>query len=495
MKDHYKSLISIGKNTKTIIIGSLFNNVFSFIITLIITNNFGAEVYGNYIYLLNYIVIISSFLLIGTNNGLAYKLPRIKNREKKGSYISFAYTISFTFSIIVVLCIFIFLEQLSSIADKRLIILAAPLIILIPLKNITMGALRGLKRSLNLVIFRDVLSSLTFFINILFVVFIIKKLNVEGIIIAQIITHIVIVTYGVVYLFKNKLIKSPLSLAKGELKSFMRYSLFVFFTGIVAILLFRTDIVMIGYFLKAEDVGIYRVVIKLTTYIVFLNSNINIMLGPEISALSSKNKHNEIVAIYKLVTRWVVIFGACVFAFIIISPSNILSLFGNEFTIGASAIIVMAFGKIISLTFGPVALLNSMMNHPKSNLISNIFVLFCNIILNLYLIPKYGITGAAIATSISAILANILRMSLLYVKEKIHCFYFSSYKPIIALVIALGFTLIIKSTINVSNMIFLHGISFGVFIILFISLLIVLKLTKEEKDLLSTIFRKRTYED
>jgi len=492
MREYYKSLISIGKNTKFIIIGALFNNIFSFIITLIITNTFGAKIYGEYTYILNYIVIASSFLLIGTNNGLAYQLPRIKN--KKGNYISFSYIVTLFFSSIAIILALIFLKPLSAIIDKHLLLISIPLLMLIPLKNITISALRGLKKSLNLIIVRDVLSSVTFLINILFVIFIIKKMHVEGIIISQIIAHTVIVMYGVIYLFKNKLIKAPFVLSRVEINSFMRYSLFVFFTGIIAILLFRTDIAMIGYFRSAKAVGVYRVVVKLTMYIVFLNSNINIMLGPEISALASKNKHDEIVKVYILITRWVVIFGAFVFAFILISPTNILSIFGPDFVIGIKAIIIMAVGRIISLSFGPVALLNSMMNHPKSNLISNIFVLTFNIILNLILIPKYGITGAAIATATSSVLANILRMGLLYYKEKIHCFHLSSYKPMIALIIALGIALIINSIMHIKNAIIAHGVLYSIFIILFISILIILKLTNEEKDLINKLLRKKTYE-
>jgi len=493
MKEHYKSLISIGKNTKFIIIGALFNNIFSFIITLIITNTFGVKVFGNYTYILNYIVMASSFLLIGTNNGLAYQLPRIKN--KKGNYISFAYIVTLFFSSIAIILALIFLKPLSIIIDKHLLLISLPLLMLVPLKNITISALRGLKKSLNLIIIRDILSSITFFINILFVVFIIKKLKVEGIIISQIIAHIVIVMYGVIYLFKNKKIKAPFVLSRVEINSFMRYSLFVFFTGIIAILLVRTDIAMIGYFKSAKEVGVYRVVVKLTMYIVFLNSNINIMLGPEISTLASKNKHDEIVKVYILITRWVVVFGAFVFAFILISPTNILSIFGPEFVIGIKAITIMAIGRIISLSFGPVALLNSMMNHPKSNLISNIFVLTFNVILNLILIPKYGITGAAIATATSSVIANILRMGLLYYKEKIHCFHLSSYKPMIALIIALGITFIISSIIHIKNAIITHGVLYSIFIILFISIIVILKLTNEEKILINKLLRKKTYEN
>ena len=62
----------------------------------------------------------------------------------------------------------------------------------------------------------------------------------------------------------------------------------------------------------------------------------------------------------------------------------------------------------------------------KQNIFKNIMIFSTcvNIILNIVLIPKYGINGAAIASSISLILWNVISFSYIYRKYNISTIWF-----------------------------------------------------------------------
>ena len=69
----------------------------------------------------------------------------------------------------------------------------------------------------------------------------------------------------------------------------------------------------------------------------------------------------------------------------------------------------------------------------KYDLYTNILLVVITIASNLILIPKYGIDGAAMATAISVLIFNLIRLVLIKVKMKMHPFSLNSLKTIIVL--------------------------------------------------------------
>jgi O-antigen/teichoic acid export membrane protein len=108
---------------------------------------------------------------------------------------------------------------------------------------------------------------------------------------------------------------------------------------------------------------------------------------------------------------------------------------------------------------------------------------------NLILIPKYGIDGAAMATAISVLLFNLIRLILIKVKMNMHPFSFNSFKTILVLfVIYYLLQPLPKSSILLLDIFWRSSIT----IILYIPLVLWLKLsediTKFTKDLRNKLF-------
>jgi len=75
---------------------------------------------------------------------------------------------------------------------------------------------------------------------------------------------------------------------------------------------------------------------------------------------------------------------------------------------------------MVNLAVGPVALTLVMVGHEKITTIGVVCGAILNIILNFAFIPKWGIEGAAAATSISTIVWNVILVIWLYKKSGIH---------------------------------------------------------------------------
>ena len=111
-------------------------------------------------------------------------------------------------------------------------------------------------------------------------------------------------------------------------------------------------------------------------------------------------------------------------------------LFGSEYSIGFMALIVLSVGYFInSILFASRYMLDSL-KKTKFILLNTIIVTLLNIILNLILIPKYGILGAAIATALTISLFGIINWIKVYNINKINVFKLSYVKSIFASIIA-----------------------------------------------------------
>lgn len=80
----------------------------------------------------------------------------------------------------------------------------------------------------------------------------------------------------------------------------------------------------------------------------------------------------------------------------------------------------MSVGYLINLSVGPVALSLIMTGHEKITTVGVVSGAVINIVLNFLLIPKWGIEGAAFATSISMIIWNVILVIWLYKKSGIN---------------------------------------------------------------------------
>jgi O-antigen/teichoic acid export membrane protein len=85
----------------------------------------------------------------------------------------------------------------------------------------------------------------------------------------------------------------------------------------------------------------------------------------------------------------------------------ILKLFGQEFVAGTESLRILCIGQIINASTGSVGLILNMTGHEKYNVMSLSLGTGINLLLNLLLVPQFGLIGAAIAAATSMIVWNL----------------------------------------------------------------------------------------
>ena len=201
--------------------------------------------------------------------------------------------------------------------------------------------------------------------------------------------------------------------------------------------------------------------------------------------------------IYQLSTKWIFVASLPLFIFLMLFSNPMLMLFGSEFDNGL-ALKILTVGIMIQAFFGLGSSSLTMSGFSNLNLLNVLVALAVNIIMNIILIPQYGIVGAALATSIALLIISCLRFFENYYILNLNIFSLKLIKPIISAALTIGLTILSKkyflslldyssSLLNLALFLLLSIIIvfFGYF-----SFYVFLGIEKEDKDMIDSLKKK-----
>ena len=208
----------------------------------------------------------------------------------------------------------------------------------------------------------------------------------------------------------RRLMGRPVARATYRPRQLFSFSVLSWLASLASSGLLWADTILIGIFLSSRDVGIYNVATRLVLLASFVMLPINSSFAPRIADLYQRGWTETLSRAYAAATSWIVRLSLPGFIVIALFTSDLLRFFGPVFGVGVGVTVVLAAGKLIDAGTGPCAMMLNMSGRPVLNMADNIVVLVVNVVLNVVLIPIYGIVGSAIAWAISLALVNIARV-------------------------------------------------------------------------------------
>jgi len=178
----------------------------------------------------------------------------------------------------------------------------------------------------------------------------------------------------------------------------------------IAVINSNIDVIMLGFYVPDADIGIYRITARVATLVAFALTAVNAAFGPNISALFEKSNFKKLQEnASKAALAAMCIALPCFFLFSF-AGYWVLWLFGEDFTRGTDLLTILSLGQLGNACSGAVGLLLMMTKYAKRAANSLLLSVLFNIIMNTALIPIYGVLGAAIATTTSMILLNLINI-------------------------------------------------------------------------------------
>lgn len=167
-------------------------------------------------------------------------------------------------------------------------------------------------------------------------------------------------------------------------------------------------ILMLGSLGTATDTGIFRVVDRVSSLSVLILTAVNAALAPKIAASFAREDFTLLKQNVMFSSKLIFWLSLPVQAALIIFHSAALFIFGHEFLKGSFALIIVLTGQIFNSLTGPCGQVLNMTNHQVFLRNVSLVSLTIMIAINYFLIPKYGITGAAISSMFGNVFINIL---------------------------------------------------------------------------------------
>lgn len=160
-----------------------------------------------------------------------------------------------------------------------------------------------------------------------------------------------------------------------------------------------------------------------------------------------QGKREEWAALYRSVTKWTIVLAAPLFVFMLAFPKEIISIYGHEFSKAWISLVVVALGMLFQFGTGPVTVTLILIGRPKLALLDYAVVITVEIVLALWLIPRYGLVGGAISKAVGTATNNVLPLIQVWMHERTWPFRWDFLKPAAAAAIA---ALVAKVVVSVA---------------------------------------------
>lgn len=475
-------------------IGNVIHKVLRFLLEILLARVLGAGGYGSYSLGLGLAMIGSKISMLGLSNGVVRFAALYKgagNLKRVKGTLNLAFLITTLSSITAGGLLFLLSGYLSEmfhmpelVSVLRIFAFAFPFYVITLMIGNAARAFQEIKYEVMVTNICRPLAN----VIIVSIVFLLG-FRLFGAAYGFLISSAVSASYGL-YLLK-KIFPDLVSELKPsyEPRKLLRFSLPILFVGFSSAILEQTDRIMLGYFKASKDVGIYTAAAIISQQAGLITYSFSCIFCPIISDLYNRNEFRQIQKLYKTVTRWIVSLNLVLLLLLILFSKQIMEIFGPEFTSGWIVLVVLSSVHLVGYSTGGALAAYALQMSGKQDieLINATVMMVLNVMLNFWLIPIYGILGAAIATGASYAVINIARIVEVYKLLRMHPYDTNYHKLFIA-----GFAVIILYMFllifNVSQLSWI--LSIVILIITYFATLYFLGLEYEDKMIWETIKRR-----
>ena len=403
------------KNSLNVLLLRVGGVALMFCLSLFLTNNFSADIVGQYDFVRSTIMILSGISLIGTNQAIIYYSGVLTSKNSFGSIKSIYFKMV---SLVFIICGFLYIplflvseDFINQIFNKpesySLIELSVQGLFFYSITMLNIDTIRALKKTIISELFRNVFRYTPFF---LFSVILYLIDRPEGLVVWFIYSFValcIISTAAVFFILLNKDFPNTAA-QKYSTKDIVKTSYPMALSAISYFLMQSVDVLFLGAFDTFESIAYYSVAVKIATVTSLALISVNIVIAPKIAKIYNDRNFSELKSMIRKATRINVLISSPILLILFFFPDFLLSMFGDNYTLAKNAFLVLLIAQFFNSITGPSALYLNMTGRQK--ILNSILLisLLINVILNVILIPKFGMVGAASATTISFVISKLI---------------------------------------------------------------------------------------
>ncbi len=389
---------TIAKNSGYVLISNIIAGLLTLAINIYIARYLGKEIFGNY----SFVLVFISFFIIIANLGIDSIVIREISANKKATekYINSALTLKFILSGISIILTCITISFLPYTQSVKLGVIVASVTLILLASTATMSAYFQSRLEMIYVAISNVIAKLVFAILIWYVV-----ITNGGFIklVAASVVGLLIQSLLIFYILRKN-IRIKICFDKNFNKKMIKESLPLALMGVFVSLYYRVDVLMLSLMKDEAAIGMYSAAYNLTEAPTIIAVGFMVSMFPLMSQYF-KNSKNKLKKSYELSVKYMFLIALPLSVGTTLLNKEIIQIiYGSEYAPSALALAVLIWSTL--LVFIGVINGNMLVAIKKQNVFSIVtgIALVANILINLWLIPKYSFIGASVATLITELI-------------------------------------------------------------------------------------------
>lgn len=220
-------------------------------------------------------------------------------------------------------------------------------------------------------------------------------------------------------------------------------------SGTFGVLINRFDRLFLGYYWPATEVGVYQAASQFSIVFAIILNGFNAIFAPMIADLYHDGKLDDLEELYRVSTKWGLYSSLPFSVTLFLAPYDVMAVvFGSDYVGGVPALLILTVGQFINMATGAVGILLMMTGRQNRWFVISGLMVVSNVVLNIILVPRFGVIGAAVATTVTV--SGMFLLGLWSVRQVLGLWpYDRRYqKGIVALIISILAVVLFRSTVH-----------------------------------------------
>jgi len=194
-----------------------------------------------------------------------------------------------------------------------------------------------------------------------------------------------------------------------QLRRLYGYAAPIVLNTMVSLAMVWTDLFLLGVLTDASTVGTYRGCMQITLVFDLIWTAFSSATATLYTVLIADGRRAQLQETYTAAGRLASLAAIPLLLLIMVNGGDILGLLGPAFAVGALPLFILACGQFFKLAFGAASIVLNVGGRQSLEAGNVALAAGVNLILNLMLIPVFGLLGAALATATSLTGLGLLR--------------------------------------------------------------------------------------
>jgi O-antigen/teichoic acid export membrane protein len=173
----------------------------------------------------------------------------------------------------------------------------------------------------------------------------------------------------------------------------------------------RLDIILVGILRGPVDAAIYTAATRFLVVGQLGNIAISMAAQPQLAHLFAARDRHGANAVYQATTAWLIVLTWPLYLLAVIYGPAVLVIFGHSYRAGSAVMVILGLTMLLTTGCGQVDVVLTTAGRSSWSLANWLLAVGINVGIDLALIPRYGITGAAIGWAVALAVTNLVMLA------------------------------------------------------------------------------------